>query len=293
MRKLTGSPPFSEMQHRILLSLTGDQTVLELAAEASGAGVLERVRSLLAHRVRRESGLPTIKRVELATTQSIEALFPRLSAGLSQLQSMHAQPLAGARLEVKLGMDYAHIGLAPLAGVSSVLLTPKHCDAYAHAWVRQMLHLDPVRCVIRWELLEQSKQLLVSCVNREVVQALTEFCQQNGLRFAHCQPAVLSALRGAHVTRDDSGATSDKTMAWIETGRLSARSSKLQLLQFKGKSLAGTWRGWVPASTQPAGEDRALEEAILRFQRGGLAPPGTTVQRMSWPSPPGASARLS
>jgi hypothetical protein len=282
--KSTGLLPFNEMQHHLVMSLAGDHLILELVSVET-VGLAGALRGLFQRHLSGEGNRSPIARVEVSGKIAAGTLAPILGQALSGLQSLHAEPLAGMPLEVQLGLDHARIGLVDLSGVMPNALSAKQCQTYAHAWVAQMLHLDPSATVIRWELLEHSRKLLVSCVDRQVVDSVTEFSLQTGLRFSSCRPAVLSVLN-RYQARNESAL--DRTLVWIEASAGGGRSPKIQLLRQQGRHLAALWRGWVPEARPGGGKDEALDEAVGRFQRVNTAGSAAAIEHLAWPVPAAA-----
>jgi hypothetical protein len=270
------------MQHKLVLSLAGDHLVLELV-RTDTIGLGQVLRSLIQRRAGLNLNRSSVARVHMAGPMPASNPLPLLGQALSDLQAQHADALAGTPLDVQLGLDHARIGLVDLSGVALSSLTAKNCDTYAHAWVEQMLHLHPSTAVIRWELLEQSQKLLVSCVGRIVIDALTEFSSNSGLRFSSCRPAVLSLLDCYQALGVRTDSVPARDLAWTEATADGGRSSKVQLLRLQGRHLSALWRGWVPAVPSRDGNDLALDEAIGRFQRVNLSASGAAAERVIWP----------
>lgn len=271
------------MAQKLVLSLGGDHLTLELMEpDASGLGPM--LRGLFRRPARFSAERSPVARVLLAGSMAAGDLAGNLVQALSDLQRRHGLPLKGTPLDVQLGLDHSRIGLMDLSAVSPASLGAGNCDAYARAWAAQMLHLDPSTAVIRWELLEGPRKLLVSCVPRRTVDLLGEFCERSGLDFSGCRPAVLCALDRERPDRRPDAAA-DRTLAWTEENAAGGRSSKVQLLRFQGFELVALWRGWVPMTSAEDGADRALNDAIARFDRISSPAPGAGVVRFVWPFP--------
>lgn len=270
------------MRHKLVLSLTGDRLILELvSSETAGLGPV--LRGLFQRGMPVGGNWSPVARVDLVVQAVVGNLLPSLGQALSELQAQHGGTLAGMPLEVQLGLDHAQIGLVDLSGVSPGALAAKNCDAYAHAWVAQMLHMDPSTALIRWELFEHAQKLLVSCVGRHVVDVLTDFSAHSDLRFSSCRPAVLSALV-SYRTRDvRAEPLLARDLAWTEVRADGRRSSKVQLVRLQGRHLSALWRGWVPQTL--SNEDVALDGAIGRFQRINSPESDVPVERIVWPAP--------
>lgn len=273
------------MAHRLAVSLTGDHLILELTgADAHGSGSV--LRRLFGRPALARARKPPLARVVLQGSMTGGELDGSLIRAVSDLQRLHGTALHGMALDVQLGLDHSRIGLVDLSGVSPASLSAGNCDAYARAWAAQMLHLNPLTSVIRWELLERSRKLLISCVSRTTVAILDAFCARSGLDFSGCRPAVLGAVDRARLgRRPEADAAAGRTVAWTEENADGSRSCTVQLLRFQGLELAALWRGWVPATAAAGGHDRALEDAIARFDRINPAASGAAVDRLVWPAP--------
>jgi hypothetical protein len=210
----------------------------------------------------------------------------RFDQAMSELKATYSGRLSGLDLEVQLGLDHARIGLMVLQDVAATALSSDTREAYAQAWVKQMFHLEPQTQVTRWQVLADPHKLLISCVDRRVFEALTDFAREHGLRFVSCRPAVLSTIAAQQGTGK---AGQMVTVVWTEAATADARSSSVQLLRFDGAQLSCAWRGWVPPAPVSDGGDETLEGAIRRFQGHTRAGDGDTVTHVHWPSAaPGA-----
>ena len=266
------------MKASLALSVTSTHLHAELLRPVPATGLRGILRSIpfvgtQAGTLARE----VIARATLTRTLSADALRPQLDQAMAQLQTSHDGPLGGLDLEVQLGLDHARIGLMMLGEVSATALSADAREAYAQAWVKQMLHLDPATQMIRWQILADAHMLLISCVDRRVFEVLSDFALQHRLRFASCRPAVLSAVSS------EREATADLTVVWTEAGTGPLRSGSVQLLRFEGGQLSSTWRGWAPCPAAD-GADDALEGAVRRFHARNNASATENVKRMQWPS---------
>jgi hypothetical protein len=262
------------MKPKLALSLASNRLVLELVRPTPGP-LRRQLAALLPGR-----GAPTkaelrlsLAKVAFAGELGIAQLNSRLELAIAELHVKHADPLAGLHLEVQLGLEHAHIGLTELQDVVATSLPASTREAYAQAWVTQMLHLDPATQIIRSQSLADAHKMLISCVDRAVFDVLQAFSQRHGLRFASCRPAVLSLLTGPRGAGNQSeNALAALTVVWTEPGTETARGNCIQLL----------WRGWAPLVTE--GPDAALEGALQRFQARHAAETGDVVKHLHWPS---------
>lgn len=181
--------------------------------------------------------------------------------------------LRPTQLWVRLGMAHARIGLMHLAEANGSRLAADALETYVGAWTRQALHLDPAHQVIRWQVLRDSRHVLVSCIDSDMFVTLTEFAREHGFRFKSCMPALLQEVRSAP-------RSATQTLAWTE-GANEHRSPAVQLLRFERGQVVSTWRGWLP---QPACDapDRELQAAVRRFNaRHGSAE--ADLVHVHWP----------
>jgi hypothetical protein len=225
--------------------------------------------------------------VELPMAGGRDALPALLDLAAARLRSRLASDLRGLPLEVQLGLEHAHFGLLALEDGGAGAPRAAMRDTYAQAWVRQMLHLDPAAQVVRWQVSPDGRKLLISCVDRQVFDALQAFSDAQGLRFVSCRPAVLSAVSAVRAPAA-AGDARGLTVVWTEAGRHAARFGSVQLLRFEQGLLSATWRGWVPAAACAGLEpDEALAAAVRRFG-ARAATPGIT-QHVHWPSAPASN----
>ncbi|MBA2673400.1 hypothetical protein [Ramlibacter sp.] len=262
------------MKNRLAMALSSAHLRAEvLRPEKRGMrGVL---RSLLGGG---QTAYTPVAHIEVPMAAQQAALSTLLEQAAAKLKTRHVPGLGGLRLEVQLGLEHAHLGLMVLQDGDAKSLPASARESYAQAWVRQMLHIAPETQVIRWQVSPDGRQLLVSCVDRNVFAALEEFAGKHGLRFASCRPAVLSAAAAGRNTGDPI------TVVWTEAGRDAQRLGSVQLLRFSHGQLTGSWRGWIPVVPGGAqNDDAALEAAIRRFRAGEAAPHPDAVQRIHWP----------
>lgn len=262
--------------------MTGDHLVLELVRSET-AWLGQALRGMLLRRLPLDGTASVVAQVDVTGHTLPDRVFPLLGRAFSELQLQYGEALRGVPLDVQLGLDHARIGLVDLSGVSRDAQTTGNCDTYAHAWVAQMLHLDASAALIRWQLLDQSRKLLVSCVARQIVATLTDFCVQYGLRFSSCRPAVLAALDRLHARDARPDPLLVRDVAWTEAAADGGRSGKVQLLRLQGRQLSALWRGWVPPSEARGSKDISLDEAIGRFQRVNSPGSLAAVECVVWP----------
>lgn len=279
------------MKHKLTLALARTQLLMEVVRSAPSGGLHGLLRSLpFSGRVPSEGAAPqVVARAALSGSIPLD-LRSRLKQAMADLISSYDGRLNGLQFEVRLGLDHARIGLMVLEDVAATALSGGTREAYAQAWVKQMLHLDPDTQVIRWQVMADARKLLISCVDRPVFETLRDLALEHRLRFVSCRPAVLSAIGAQQEVKAASKASRGLTVVWTEAGVDAVRSQSVQLLRFEGARLSSAWRGWVPSSPDSNGGDEALEGATHRFLAHNLAQPDDAVSHVHWPSiAPGAS----
>lgn len=217
--------------------------------------------------------------LSLATVHDVAKQF---DDAFAQLKAAHGERLGRAKLDVELGLAGARIGLMVLEGGTATSLTSAALDACVHAWVKQMLHLEPASQLVRWKILADPSMLLVSCVERTAFESLEQLAKAQGMRFVACKPAVLAALSAVRDQPDEA------TLVWTEAAPGSTRSSIVQLLRFERAQLRAAWRGWVPPPAAGS-NDSALVGALRRFQAHHRCRTDAPVTYLHWPPPPGAA----
>lgn len=243
------------MKPELRLSLTGNLLVLEV--------------------------LQASARIERRGSITAATLHAQLEQAFEALTTNHALALKGAELKVQLGLSHARLGLMVVTDSAANSLTSGVCESYSHAWVKQMLHLDPAGQVIRWELLDASRKLLISCIDRGIFEALKLFAAKHGLRFVSCRSAALASV----AEERQQPAAADLTVVLTEPGGIDdRRSACVQIFRLSGMQIAASWRGWLPPSSGVNGQDESLEGAIRRFQARYSAQPGDAFTRLHWPS---------
>jgi hypothetical protein len=266
------------MKAKLALSLTGNQVLLEFMPAPKGA-LLKLMRAAWPW-----AKAETIPKPRTPVTFTLSADFTgpefqsNLDEAVARLEIGEGPLPSGLELEVQLGLTHAHIGLMVLDDVAATALTAATRETFAQAWVARMLHLDPARQIVRWQILADPRKLLISCVDRNLFEALGEFAQRRRYRFSSCRPALLSTI----AAQRQNESASALTIVWTEPGTSAARSSSVQLLRFENRQLTATWRGWAPLVVE--GVDSALEGALRRFGARHSAQADETVKRLHWPA---------
>jgi hypothetical protein len=272
------------MKPELVLSLTGTHLVLQAPGAGAAAGSLGSLLARLGRRRRGDVSRQAPPRMVLPVSEAPEALRYQLQDALDSLRAQHQVQLARLNLRVRLGLAYAHVGVMTLTGESTGAPNFATCKSYTDAWVKQMLHLEPGTQVIRWQVLEGARKLLISCVDRHVLQMLKDVCGVHGLRFVSCRPAVLDAMTTRQDVAQRHLAAGGATLAWIEPGNGAQRASTVQLLGFDGRQVVSAWRGWLPPPAPGAeGADDQLEGAIRRFQFFNASNADDKILRLHWP----------
>ncbi|MDB5870675.1 MAG: hypothetical protein JWQ07_117 [Ramlibacter sp.] len=215
-----------------------------------------------------------------------EALDARLdSLAAAFASTCERENLRGLAFEVRLGLDFARVGLMPVEGIAAKASSDAAMQTYIDAWVRHMLRLDPASQVTRWQLLADGRNLLISCIDRVVVDALDALATRQGMRLTSCRPAMLSMTVGG--IRKDAGGT----IVLTEAGKHSHRSSLVQMMQLQRGQIVRVWRGWIPYAT-PTAADVSLDSAVRRFNATPPGAPDVPVEHVRWPAVARSSAQL-
>lgn len=198
-----------------------------------------------------------------------------LDAAFALLRAASERPLVGARLEAQLGLAHARFGVLELADVDARTLPRDTQKAYVHAWVRNMLHLDPDAQLVRWQVQRGGSSVLVSCISEEAYGTLSIFCSEHGLAFTSCTPAALAVTRAEYQRKAVS-------VIWTECLG-SQREPTVQMLHLDDGAVRATWRGWMPSSPFGSAEEE-LHAAALRFQAFHGIGDGEHLSRLQWPA---------
>lgn len=215
---------------------------------------------------------------------------------LQQLERRSGKALAGSALTVEVGSALARVGLLELESVEGSSSAPRlsavDLHAYAQAWVTHTWGLEPANYVIRCQPLQRGGQYLMVCVNQFVPVQLVQLCLQQGLQFADCTPALVTAL-----------ATTTKTTAPPVTA-LAAKSVLVLTENAPGAtnapqapgagitqwvvmdesgplSVSRTWLG----GASPALQDDEVTHLARRLCAQHQLPEATPICRLVWPIP--------
>ena len=271
------------MTHRLVLWLAGSHITMQVL-QTTRHGIAERLGALLRGNATSSLHEAVLGQVEVSGATAAGDLGQLLNLAMAELKTLHATEPVAVEFDVQLGLSHSQVGLMPLEDISGRALAADKCEAYARAWVRQMLRLDPDNQVIRWEILGEAQGLLISCVDRHLFEVLKDFSARYGLRFIGCRPALMPAI-SAHASEFRRGITAcDMTLVWTEGGAGAQRASAVQLMRFGDGRLRSTWRGWVPPSADGRGNDSALDGAIRRFRAMNRIHGDDVLSRVCWPA---------
>lgn len=226
------------------------------------------------------SAKPLHQAVSLPVTLSIRQLGDKLEEAWTGLQKQLPQGSRRADLSVQLGLAHARLGLMHLNQDSSVGAESAVVNGYVLAWMRQMWNVDPATQIVRWERMENGREVLISSIDRSIYAELEEFAKRHALRFISCKPALLDALE----SRSASASSSDAPyiLVWTEPSANAPRSPLVQLLQCTGPQARTLWRGWLPISEDAQVPDTALQGAIRRFGAAYLSKMDAPVVFRHW-----------
>lgn len=216
--------------------------------------------------------------VRAATPTGLQDALEAIAADLLA----HGVSFRGGRLQVEIGMRDARLGVLRMTSPDQRPVPSALLRTYVEGSVRQMLHLDPGEQVLRWRVLRDPRHVLVSCVDRSSLAALTQFAAAHELRFTSCIPAAMLSVRQGRRL----GA---RTLLWTE-GVGGRRDEALQVFRFEHGHPVAAWRGWAPAREPAAASDRELQEALRRFQ--AVHAPGVADEALHthWPLPAALAA---
>jgi hypothetical protein len=259
-----------KMHSTVSLSISGAYSVADWAAAPAGSPIERWWRG-------RSPKVNTADSPQAVLPADGDSLDARLDSLLAAFASMCGREhLHGLAFEVRLGLDFARVGLMTVEGLVGTSSGDAAMQSYVDAWVRHMLRLEPGSQVTRWQLLADRRNLLISCIDRGVFDALQALATRQGMRLTSCRPAMLSMAPGG------AGRNAAGTLVFTEPGRQSHRSSLVQMMQFDRGQLVRTWRGWLPFA-MPSAIDTPLDSAVRRFNATPAGTPGFPVEHVHWP----------
>lgn len=224
------------------------------------------------------SAKPLHQAVSLPVTLSIGQLGDKLDQAWTSLQGQISQGSRRKDLSVQLGLTHARLGLMHLNQDNSMGAESAVVNGYVLAWIRQMWGVDPATQIVRWERMENGRDVLISSIDRSVYTEVEGFVKRHALRFVSCKPALLDALEA----RSDTMSDAPYILVWTEPSANAPRSPLVQLLQCTGPQASALWRGWIPTSEETHTTDTTLHGAIRRFGAAHLSKMDAPVVFKHW-----------
>jgi hypothetical protein len=264
---------------KVSLFLTSAQVLVHAQDESKTSGILGWFRQ------RREQH-------QLLSVHPANALAPinveqgrwlaALTEALSLSRSLNGTSSQSIEADVELGLSHSRVGIMTVDQPDGILSVPSaKRDMYVQTWAEQMLHVSAQEQIIRWHAQVDPRHVLVSCVGRTIAADLAQACGAAGVRLMSCRPAVLSCFPAVQEFAPPEQL--DFTVVWTEFAAPRLRYSAIQLLRFRNRRLADSWRGWVP----PIGDlaaDEALDAAAARFAAHHGVSSAEPCAGMRWPS---------
>lgn len=263
------------MRDQLYLGISGDALSMHWVQAQRPQSWLSRLSHRGSHIA---TATPLHPAVSLSLTFSIGQLGDKLDQAWTSLQKQMPLGSRRADLSVQLGLAHARLGLMHLNQDSSVGAGSAVVNGYVLAWMRQMWDVNPTTQIVRWERMENGRDVLISSIDRSIYTELEEFAKRHALRFVSCKPALLDALE----SRPASSSDAPYILVWTEPSATAPRSPLVQLLQCTGPQARTLWRGWLPLSEHAEAPDTALQGAIRRFGASYLSKVDAPVVFRHW-----------
>jgi hypothetical protein len=263
------------MRDQLLLGISGDTLSLHWVQAQRPQGWLSRISR---RALRMAPTKPLHHAVSLPLSLSLGQLGDKLDQAWTSLQKQIPPGSRRADLSVQLGLAHARLGLLHLNQDSSMGAESAIVNGYVLAWIRQMWGVDPATQIVRWERMENGRDVLISSIDRSIYAELEEFARRHVLRFVSCKPALLDALESRPAPMSDA----PYILVWTEPSATAPRSPLVQLLQCTGPQARTLWRGWLPVSEHGEAPDKALQGAIRRFGAAYLSKMNAPVVFRHW-----------
>lgn len=262
------------MPARAVLSIASD--VLQLRREAAdSAGTLSRWFGRSA---------PSESQAAHSTwiAGDLGTLPASIEAALSAVGLSGAKDLANMQLAVSLGFTHCRVALLAVSGVRE---TEANLRRVVQAWAQTRLHVNPSEHDLRWERMPGGGRYLVSCVRKDIVDALRAFAAERKIQLASVQPAVLAGLDEVGKAHKADGKRRD--LVWIEGAPQAGRDHVAQVFSFGQDGLMHEWRGQVGAD---AGADGWHLLGLLRRLHATHGIEAGELVRHDWPAAASAAA---
>jgi hypothetical protein len=191
------------MRTRLHLCIASNHVRLELLQPVRSTSARMAWRMLWAYLRGQDCAYYKVVGAEMVTGAiNANTLQTTVQQALTQLERSSRKKLAGSALEVELGPMLGRVGLLELegqaGGTGAPRLSAADLHAYAQAWVTHTWGLEPAEYVVRCNPLRQEHKYLLVCVDKFVPAQLAQLCLQQGIQFADCKPALVTALGHMH-----------------------------------------------------------------------------------------------
>jgi hypothetical protein len=222
----------------------------------------------------------------VVASETVAADSTSISRTLEQLittvQRKSHIAMQGATLEVEVGSKHARVGLLELDALPSVRITTEELNAYAKTWVAHTWAWDPEDYIIRCTPASNTGSYLLICVEKSLVEQLTELCQRLRMHFADCKPALVARLAALPKPTHHS-------MALCVERRLDgSRAAVSQVVALNAQGLMSISNVWAAADTASR-QDAELAHWVERVgAQHRLAAPIQTTTHV-WPVTSGSA----
>lgn len=219
----------------------------------------------------------------VTSTINAHTLQATVQQALQQLERNSHKKLAGCALTVEVGPALARVGLLELDGAGHSRLASADLQAYAHAWVSHTWGLEPADFVIRCHPLPQGHKYVLVCVDTVVPTLLEQLCQQQGLHFSDCTPALVLALSRLPVQ------TAPSVLVLMESTP-GPRIAQLVAMDASGPlSVARVWLGnaatVTTTTTTTTVQDDEVTPMVRRLCAQHQLQEPVHIHRPTWPAP--------
>lgn len=263
---------------KISVFLTSSQVLVDAQDESRMSRVLGWFRQR-----REQHQLPAVHPANAPAPITVEQGRWRdaLAEALSLSRGWHGTSSQSIEADVELGLSHSRVGIMSVDQPNGILSVPRaKRDMYVRTWAEQMLHVSAQEQIIRWRAQLDPRLVLVSCVSRAIAEDLARACETARVPLKSCRPAVLSCICAAGEFAPPQ--RSDFTVLWTEFAAARIRYSAVQLLSFRNRRLADSWRGWVPPAADLT-TDEALDAAGARFAAHHGVGSAEPCASMRWP----------
>jgi len=205
------------------------------------------------------------KSIRLQGSTGHQGLALLFAKALETLKADMHLALEKSELEVILGASHARVGLLEIQSDATSQLSQEDRRLHVNTWVSQVWGVDPMDCIVRSLPTGNGDKTLVTCIESHVVDAITVLCEQEGIRFTSCLPALVAYLTESSDVAAVEGGASAEVLIATEQCFDGQRDSRVQfVVRDQGLPLSVT-RMWLPPSSQHAG-DAPLHGVVERLR---------------------------